>query len=394
MNTSKKTIYQLPIEAYTSQEWLDLELKSIFSKTWQFAGLVEDVSKPGDFITVQTGLNNIFVMMGHDLKIRAFHNICRHRGTQLLRSVGKNQKAITCPYHDWVYDVTGNLISIPELNTEFPNLSHPLKDCGLNLHQASVDVFKGMLFVHPDSNPISLSTYFADVEPFLGPHKVEELVEYTEEPGKPFYSEIIHANWKIIVDNYIDHYHLSHLHKNTLNMYDHKNARFGWAGPHYWFYERLVPEYEKDAANLSPYVLIDSVPENQIGAYVPWFFPNIGISEAEGTWSTFHVQPLAPNKTLVTIRTKTMNVSDTKATEQYIKSGLNEFWKKYETKLESDNLDPILSGDFMKEDIYACEQLQKSLKSPYFSIGAQAEKGEYAIEKFQTIIKEWIEKDR
>jgi len=383
----------LPIEAYTSQEWLDRELKYIFSTTWQFAGLIEDVSKPGDYITVQAGLNNIFVMMGHDHQIRAFHNICRHRGTQLLQSVGKSQKAITCPYHDWIYDVQGKLISVPERETEFPDLKTPLSNCGLNLHQASVGTFKGMLFVHPDATPnISLKEYFADVESFLGPHKVEELVEYTEKPNHPIYSDVIHANWKIIVDNYIDHYHLSHLHKNTLNMYDHKNARFGWAGPHYWFYEKLTPAYEKDIENLSPYVLIDSVPENQLGAYAPWFFPNIGISESESTWSTFHVIPLAPDKTLVTVRSKVMNVSDAKATQQYLKSGLHGFWKKYETQFSEDDPAPMNSGDFMKEDIYACEQLQKSLQSPYYSVGAMAQKGEYAIEKFQHLIQEWMDK--
>ncbi|UTW66492.1 aromatic ring-hydroxylating dioxygenase subunit alpha [bacterium SCSIO 12643] len=383
----------LPVEAYTSNEWFKLELKHIFSTTWQFAGLVEDVSKPGDYITVQAGLNNIFVMMGHDHNVRAFHNICRHRGTQLLQSVGKSQKAITCPYHDWVYDIDGNLISIPEQQTEFPDLKTPLRDCGLNLHHASVGIFKGMLFVHPDAQPeTSLEEYFAEVQPFLGPHKVESLVEYTEEDGQPLYSKVIHANWKIIVDNYIDHYHLSHLHKNTLDMYDHKNARFGWAGPHYWFYESLIPAYEKDVENLSPYVLIDSVPENQMGAYVPWFFPNIGISESESTWSTFHVLPLAPNKTLVTIRTKVMDVSEAKAAKQYLKSGLHSFWKKYENKFSEDDPEPMKSGDFMQEDIYACEQLQKSLQSPYYSVGAIAQKGEYAIVKFQHLIREWLDK--
>jgi len=81
--------------------------------------------------------------------------------------------------------------------------------------------------------------------------------------------------------------------------------------------------------DLSPYVLIDSVPEDQIGAYVPWLFPNIGLGETEGAWSIFHVIPLAPDKTMVVIRGKGMDVSDWEATKQYTKSGFQSFWTKY-----------------------------------------------------------------
>ncbi|APD07144.1 choline monooxygenase [Flavobacteriaceae bacterium UJ101] len=391
-------MHALPVEAYTSQKWLDLEMKHIFSKTWQFAGFIEDIQNPGDYISIQAGLNNIFIIKGRDHRLRAFHNICRHRGTQLLRAVGKDQKAITCPYHDWTYDLEGNLTSVPKQNEEFPSLKgKKLHECNLNLHEASVDIFKGMLFVHPEKNAPSIRSYFGEVEPYLGPHKVEELIEYSEKEEEPFYMKEIKANWKIVVENYIDHYHLAHLHEGTLNMYDHEKAEFGWIGPHYWFYEPLIPEYRENVKKLSPYVLIDSVPEDQIGAYVPWLFPNLGLAESEGSWSTFQVIPMAPDRTLVIIRSKVMNVSEWKQTQQYLKSGMSNFWSHHGTKgkYEGDpNTDPMASGDFMEEDIYACEQQQKSLSSPMFSVGAQAKHGEYAIFKFQEIIKEWIEKEQ
>jgi Rieske 2Fe-2S family protein len=393
MNTHKNMMHALPVEAYTSQEWLDIELKYLFSTTWQFAGFVEDVANPGDYISVQAGLNNIFIVKGRDHRLRAFHNICRHRGTQLLRAVGKTQKAITCPYHDWTYNLEGKLISVPKKEEEFPNLKGELHTCDLNLHEASVDIFKGMLFVHPEKNAPSIMDFFGEVEPYLGPHKVEELIEYRSKNGEPFYSKEIKANWKIVVENYIDHYHLAHLHEGTLNMYDHAKAKFGWAGPHYWFYEPLVEDFLNDVENAAPYPLIDSVPRDQIGAYVPWLFPNIGITESESAWNTFHVLPLAPDRTLVTIRSKTMNVSEWEYTKQFSKSALSKVWTKYgnKGKYKGDKDDPMASGDFMLEDIYACEQQQKSLQSPYFSVGAQAQRGEYAIQRFQEEEKKWVD---
>jgi len=397
MKKDTSMMHELPVSAYTSKDWFDLEMEHIFSKTWQFAGLVEDVSNPGDFISIQAGLNNIFIVKGRDNRLRAFHNMCRHRGTQLLRAVGKAQKAITCPYHDWTYDLEGRLISVPKKEEEFPDLCNKeLHDCRLNLHEASVDIFKGMLFVHPEKDAPSIMDFFGEVEPYLGPHIVEELVEYSENEGQPAYIKEVKANWKIIVENYIDHYHLAHLHEGTLNMYDHSKADFGWVGPHYWFYEPLVSDYMADVKNASPYPLINSVPEDKIGAYVPWLFPNIGITEGESSWNTFHLIPMAPDKTLIVIRTKVMNVSDWEFNKQYSKSAKSRIWKKYgnKGKYEGDKNDPMASGDFMAEDVYACEQQQKSLRSPMFSIGAQAKRGEFAVSKFQSLVKEWVEKHR
>ena len=117
--SNKRMMHHLPVKAYTSQEWFDREQEIIFSKTWAYAGFVEDLTEPGQYISVQAGLNNIFIVMGRDRRLRAFHNICRHRGTQLIRAVGKTQKALTCPYHDWTYDLEGNLISVPEEDAEF-----------------------------------------------------------------------------------------------------------------------------------------------------------------------------------------------------------------------------------------------------------------------------------
>ncbi len=85
----KPMLHLLPVEAYTGQEWVEREQELIFSCTWAYAGFAEDVAEPGRVISVQAGLNNIFIVMGRDRRLRAFHDICRHRGTRLLRAVDK-----------------------------------------------------------------------------------------------------------------------------------------------------------------------------------------------------------------------------------------------------------------------------------------------------------------
>lgn len=375
--------HEMPVEAYTSQDWFDREQKLIFSRSWRYAGLVEDVPEPGHFISVQAGLNNIFIVMGRDHRLRAFHNICRHRGTQLIRAVGKTQKALTCPYHDWTYDLEGNLISVPDEATEYPDGID--KKC-LGLKPAAVDIWRGMLFVHPDPTPPSLGEWFGAVDADLGPHKPEELVEYPE--ARQSYE--IRANWKIVVENYIDVYHLSHLHSNTLHMYDHARAEFGWKGPHYHFWEPPAQDYGKDLeANLpTPRV----IPEPHVGAWVPMLFPGLGLGASEDSWNIFVITPLGPNLTRIENRTKLANTSSWDFTKQGWSSW--NFWKgfgggKYQGDDVTGEDDPMASGDFTAEDIYACEQQQKSLESPYLEIGPAAV-GESPIVNHQKAILEFM----
>ena len=380
--SNKAMMHVLPVEAYTSQEWFDREQLKIFSRTWRFAGFREDIADPGDSITVQAGLNNIFIIKGRDHRLRAFHNICRHRGTQLLRAAGKAQKVLTCPYHDWTYDLEGKLISVPDEDPEFPNLD---KSC-YGLKPAKVDIWRSMIFVHPDPDAGSIMEWFGDIEPFLGPHNVDELIEYPEARG----SYEINANWKVVVENYIDVYHLSHLHSGTLNMYDHAKAEYQFVGPHFAFWEPLAADYleniERNAA--MPLVL----PKDKLGAWVPMLFPGLGLGESESDWSIFHITPLRPELSRVETRTRVKDTSAWEFQKQQWRS--SRFFEKsitgkYAGDKNSD--DPMTSGDFTAEDIYACEQQQKSLRSPYFEVGPSAEAGEKPVREHQQIVKTYLD---
>ncbi|RLV59354.1 aromatic ring-hydroxylating dioxygenase subunit alpha [Parashewanella curva] len=372
----------IPLKAYTDPEWFDLEMKHIFSKNWYFAGLMEDITEPGQYKSIQAGLNSIIIVMGRDHRLRAFHNMCRHKGTQLLRAEGKAQKSITCPYHDWTYDLEGELISVPKMAAEFANLD---KSC-LGLKRASVDIWRGMLWVHPDENPMSITEWFSPVESLLGPHQVEKLIEAKDYKVV----EEINANWKIVVENYIDHYHLAQLHSGTLNMYDHSKAEFGFAGPHFAFWEPLDEEYAANLEKHSSMPLIDHIPKELLGAYVPMLFPGIGLGESEAAWSVFHVIPVSVDKTRVEVRTKVMPASDWEFAKYSMRSA--SFWQKRITAKypNEDSKHPLGSADFMQEDIYVCEQQQKSFQSPYFELGPSAENGESPVREHQQVVLEYL----
>ena len=376
--THDRTLTGLPIEAYTSMEWLARERATIFGDTWQFAGLVEDVAGVGDYVTVQAGPFNILVVRGQDERLRAFHNLCRHRGTQLLRAVGRRKKVITCPYHDWSYSLDGELIAVPKEESEFPGLDKS-KLC---LHRAGVETWRGMVFVHANSGAEPLSEWLGDLPSYLGPHRPEELEEIEQGSGQ----QTIEANWKIVAENFLDGYHLAHLHSATLDMYDHSRQVTGQVGSHFHFTEPLGRRYRDNLDKASPLPRIDHIADDQLGVWAPLVFPNLGLSETESSWMIFHMVPLAPDRTQVVYRTKIMPVSSWKLYAQGWSSASYFAGKKPKVGGKGDD-DPLASGDFMAEDVYVCEQQQRSLESPLFAESVTAKTLEASVRGFRELVR-------
>lgn len=118
-------------------------------------------------------------------------------------------------------------------------------------------------------------------------------------------------------------------------------------------------------------------------------FPGIGLGESESTWSTFVVEPLAPDRTRVVTRTKVADVPGWRRTLQLLRSGA--LWQRPRGKYPGDpRRDPLASGDFMQEDILVCEQQQRSLGSPRLRHGPSARFGEAPVRRHQEIVLEWL----
>lgn len=169
-NSSKM---RLPVEAYTSQEWFEREQRELFGKVWQFAGMESDLSEPGDYLCVNLGACPVIVIRDEAGQLKAFHNICRHRGTQLLEVTGKRKKVIQCPYHDWIYSLDGKLIGVPERRSQFPHINMS----ELSLFPAALAVWKGMIFVNPDAGALPFQEWLGDFPQRFGPHQPESLRE-------------------------------------------------------------------------------------------------------------------------------------------------------------------------------------------------------------------------
>ncbi|SLN25954.1 Anthranilate 1,2-dioxygenase large subunit [Falsiruegeria litorea R37] len=379
----------LPREAYTSQEWFDREMKELFAKTWGFAGLAKDVANPGDYMTAQVGTFTLFVIRGSDGELRAFHNICRHRGTELVdRGCGNKGKTIVCPYHRWTFGLDGALRGVPDQKALFPDFDK--KENGL--HPASVGEFKGLVFVSPEPD-LSFDAYLSTIPEVVWPHDLNnpELVQAQE---KIVYE--MECNWKVFFENAIDGYHLLYLHEHTLggphpekNVWEPHGDHQVWYSTEQENIKSRIPQYvaqQLQKMRLKP--LVHAGEHGYGGVYA--MFPTTLVVTSPYSFSLSIMHPTGPNTTRLEVlswmpkaRLKAMgglkHVPGYDKTTGTIKSS---HWKVH----------PLETGDFQTEDVYVAEKMQRSLQSPKYSVGqlASGPGAESPLTYFQQCVRNYV----
>ncbi|HSG87927.1 MAG TPA: aromatic ring-hydroxylating dioxygenase subunit alpha [Pseudomonadales bacterium] len=274
--------YRLPPDAYRAQDWFLREQRQLFRRTWNFVGETRDLPAPGDFLTSDVGGGPVLVVRGEDGELRAFHNVCRHRGAKLLDDRGQCS-AIVCPYHRWRYGLDGALDNVPQQATQFPGLERD--DWGLL--PVALAEWRGLLFVNPDGLAPAFDRWLADLPEHIGgfvPADLEVLVEGTFE---------FTANWKFYIENHVDWYHLWYTHPQSLRMWDHHAGRMFRAGVHWGSFE---PAREGPDAMTPPLAPIDGLSprERQNGAHL--VFPNLTLFTGDGYFAHGLVTPLGPDR--------------------------------------------------------------------------------------------------
>lgn len=195
----------LPGIFYTDQKWMEQERETLFASDWVCIGRAEEVSNRGDYFTFEHVGEPIVVVHGQDGKIRALSNVCRHRGTVLASDRG-NTKKFLCPYHHWVYDTSGQLLNAPHLDA---NHAFDMKSC--RLPELHCEIWQGFIFVSLNAKPSNLKKDLAPLDKVIGNYHLEEMqLRYLAD-------ESWDTNWKCLLENFMEGYHLTPLHKDTLH---------------------------------------------------------------------------------------------------------------------------------------------------------------------------------
>ncbi|TMJ75450.1 MAG: Rieske 2Fe-2S domain-containing protein [Alphaproteobacteria bacterium] len=202
---------RIPDWVYTDQTIYEREVEKIFhGRTWNYVALECEVPNPGDFIRSNVGPTPVVVVRAADCSINVFENRCSHRAAEFCRELSGNTKEFVCPYHQWSYDLHGNLAGIPfrrgvngkgGMPADFNAAQHGLRRLNVTSH-------RGVVF----------ASYVQDMEPlqdYLGPEVLKEF-EATFDGRKPrllgYYRHTLPGNWKLYHENLKDPYHATLLH--------------------------------------------------------------------------------------------------------------------------------------------------------------------------------------
>ncbi|MFI5040846.1 MAG: aromatic ring-hydroxylating dioxygenase subunit alpha [Acidimicrobiales bacterium] len=340
--------YALPPAAYTSAVWFEREQATLFGPRWALVGSADELGAVGDYVTAVVGRAPLVVIRGDDGEVRAFHNMCRHRGMVLLRGAGNVTRTVNCFYHQWRYALDGSLQVVPQRREQFPNLV--IGDWGLLA--ASVEVWEGLVFAHPDPDAPPLDTTLVGIADHIGSHH----------PGllRQAASARIEArcNWKLFVENHIDVYHLWYLHDVSLGDFDHTRFEHRHVGPNWASYEPLKHGDPAAAALARSSIGISHLDErDRLGLGAHLVFPNLMMATAAEFFATYVAEPTAPDRTTIDLRIRAEPGADGDAL-----------------------LDAVES--FIREDIDACERVQEAVASPMFSVGPLARDLERPISVF------------
>jgi Rieske 2Fe-2S family protein len=212
-----KSGWALEQRFYTDPEVYQLELDRILLKNWFAAGHTSQIPDKGDFIVTTMDRESAIVVRGSDGSVRAFANVCRHRGSRICLSDEGSVRNFECPYHGWMYDVDGNLRAARAMGKDFDKSAYGLKP-------VSLEVLGGIIFVCFSNSPPSLAAARHDLAEPMALFGFDKL----KLAARKSYS--IAANWKLAVENYQECYHCATAHPeyakmHTLTLDDSKRSR-------------------------------------------------------------------------------------------------------------------------------------------------------------------------
>ena len=195
----------MPGAFYTANFLLALERGALFKREWICVGRVEEIAHPGDYMTFDILEEPLLIMRGDDGQVRALSNVCRHRGMPIAAGRGK-AKRLACPYHAWTYDTRGRLIGAPHM-TERADFDRAT----ICLPEFRCETWQGFIFATLAAETPPLAPRLAGLEDLIGNYHFEEMtLRYAADA-------VWETNWKCLMENFMEGYHLSPLHRTTLH---------------------------------------------------------------------------------------------------------------------------------------------------------------------------------
>lgn len=276
----------LPGWIYHDPEFFAVEARRLIRPAWQIVCHANDIPGPGDWRSLDLLGESLIVIRGADNEIRAFANVCRHRGSRLLDGTGGCARRITCPYHGWTYAADGRLIGVPH-KADYPGLD----PASWGLIPVELEAWRGFLFVRLEGAGPSVAEMMAPYEEEIAPYRLEEMQALGRITLRPR-----DVNWKNVADNYSDGLHIAVAHPGLTRLFGGDYAIA--AGEHV---DRMSGDLvERPSTNLSERAYQSLLPA-EAGRRWLYFklWPNVAIDLYPDQVDFMHFVPVSPTETLI-----------------------------------------------------------------------------------------------
>ena len=341
----------LPADWYTDPQRFLQEKQRIFRHAWQYVGLLEQVTQPGAFFTCTLGDVPLIVTRDEEGKLRALVNVCRHRGSELVLQACGQRTSLQCHYHAWTYNLNGELRSAPGMKDE-PGFDRAL----FSLHHAQIDTWGPFIFVNPDHDAPPLASVLGELPQLMAAtglrlNEVKRRVRQTYE---------IAANWKVVVDNYLECYHCPVAHPGFSSVIDVNNYT---VSEYEYFSTQGGPK--KAQGKYGKPELYDTSGEVKDGFYA-YLWPNftMNVYPGPGNLSLNLFLPLSVDRTMA----------------------IFEYCFVDEVSKEDEQNFAEFIDQVQQEDTVLCESVQRGLASGFYDQGRLMLHRENGLRHFQKLV--------
>ena len=272
--------HSIDTRCYLEPRFLRIEREQIFRRSWQFVCHEEKLREPGSYVALEIEGQSVVALRNRDGQLRAFYNVCKHRGHELLFGEGRTRR-IPCPYHAWTYDLDGGLVNAPR-SEHIENFERK----SICLDAVQIETFCHLVFVNldPDAAPL------AEQSGELG----NEVMSYAPDLARlTFAARLtynIRANWKSVVDNFLECYHCPVAHKGFSSMIDMDSYRVETQG----IYSSHMAKARAGANNAY------NIDNATVTDHAVWFlWPNMTLMRypGRGNFMVWRFYPLGPEET-------------------------------------------------------------------------------------------------
>jgi choline monooxygenase len=274
----------LPGWCYTSPDWYQRELDTMFRKDWLCVGRAEQIPNVGDYFSIEVIGQPLIVVRDETKQVRVQSALCRHRGAIITESAGKC-RAFVCPYHSWTYSLSGKLMSTPGNPPPMAG-AECFKKEGHTLSQIRSELWGGFIFITFNEKAEPLKQWLGDLPQFLEGYDLESMTWTNRDTYE------VDCNWKVWLENAFENYHVPTIHKQH---YDPQN-------PQNWQFERTQGPWEAMSskrsivayAGLPPIPGLDPAKESTL--YHIWIQPSLQVILTSSYMKFRQYLPLGPDK--------------------------------------------------------------------------------------------------